>query len=182
MRHDQAASGDKATEARKPSQLSNQIHAHGQTTLICLYAAVHFWRPDPLLFASGLGQAIGSIFCTVGILVIALAFIPLRHVIQIAPRPREGGMLITNGIYRYLRHPIYFGIVLSVIGLWLKSPRLSTAISGLAVIAWLALKVKVEERFLLATYPGYAQYRSTTWGLFPAWRRKGIGQGGSTAA
>ena len=94
----------------------------------------------------------------------------LRRVIQIAPSPREGGHLVTSGVYRYFRHPIYTGIVLIMIGLLLRQPRVPVAVAAVVVIAFLAAKVRFEESLLLARYSDYADYRARSWGLVP-WPR-----------
>src|SRR5438132_1071757 len=38
------------------------------------------------------------------------------------------------------------------------------------VIAYLAFKVRLEEKLLAARYPEYPSYRKRTWGLLPGWR------------
>jgi protein-S-isoprenylcysteine O-methyltransferase Ste14 len=69
--------------------------------------------------------------------------------------------LVQNGIYRYIRHPIYLGDVLLVLGL------------ELALVSWLVIGVVgllvfvirqalVEERLLLKSLPGYMDYRRQT--------------------
>ena len=91
----------------------------------------------------------------------------LRHAVQVDPEPKAGATLVRSGVYRRFRHPIYTAMAVVVLGLFLKSGRLAVGIAGAALIAFLAAKVRVEERFLAAHYPDYADYRRRTWGLFP---------------
>ena len=65
-----------------------------------------------------------------------------------------------------VRHPIYTGIIALVLGLFLRKPTLLVAITTVVVIAYVILKVRIEERLLLARYRNYAGYRSRTFGLF----------------
>jgi protein-S-isoprenylcysteine O-methyltransferase Ste14 len=73
------------------------------------------------------------------------------------PRPSRSGSLVDAGPYRFVRHPIYAAGLLVFAGIALVgSPAALAALAALAAV-W-ALKASVEERFLLARYPAYAEY------------------------
>ena len=73
-------------------------------------------------------------------------------------RAQEGQVAVTNGPYRFVRHPIYFGGVLVMLGesLWLGSNLALIAMS--VPIAILIARIHVEERFLAAHVQGYGDY------------------------
>lgn len=97
----------------------------------------------------------------------AAAFISLREVIQINPEPKAGGHLVTSGLYRWLRHPIYTAILIVIVGLWLRQPTLLLLGVSLAVIGFLVFKTRYEERLLSERYPDYARYRRHSSGIIP---------------
>ena len=101
------------------------------------------------------------------------ALFSLRRAVQIAPAPRPDAELVTSGIYTRLRHPIYTAIVILVAGLFLRRPTILVAIAGAVVVAFLAVKVRFEEKLLVARYPAYVGYMRRTWGLIPWWRTRG---------
>ena len=74
--------------------------------------------------------------------------------------------LVASGIYRSVRHPIYAGDLLLLFGLelalnsWLMLGMFPLA----AVVYWQTLR---EERFLLRSLPGYADYCSSTYRFIP---------------
>jgi protein-S-isoprenylcysteine O-methyltransferase Ste14 len=77
------------------------------------------------------------------------------------PRPRERGELVTEGPYRWARHPIYGGGILFFLGWALFSaPVALVGVAALAVL-WLG-KSRLEERLLAARYPDYERYRRNT--------------------
>lgn len=80
---------------------------------------------------------------------------------------RVYGVLRTHGIYACLRHPIYTGIIAVVIGLLLRQPTALVGAATLAVLVFLFVKVRFEERLLFGKYASYAEYRRRTWGLLP---------------
>ena len=117
------------------------------------------------LFDAPMAAPAGGAIAIAGLVVIALGFLALRGNIQVAPHTKEGAHLVTSGIYRWLRHPIYSGIALCVAGLWLREPTLAAGISALVVIGFLGVKRRVEERFLMAAYADYGRYRERTVGF-----------------
>ncbi|HEX4306715.1 MAG TPA: isoprenylcysteine carboxylmethyltransferase family protein [Solirubrobacterales bacterium] len=80
---------------------------------------------------------------------------------------KEEPELITSGPYRFVRHPIYTGLLAAIVG-----TALTTNLSALVVAAVLAVyfwhSATVEERNLGATFPSaYPAYRTRTKRLIP---------------
>jgi len=90
----------------------------------------------------------------ISMVVMVWARLSLGRNIGFVPAQRE---IVTSGAYRYLRHPIYCGLFLAILGVALKaySPR-NVALLG-AHVALLMIKSIVEERFL-SVDPQYAAY------------------------
>jgi protein-S-isoprenylcysteine O-methyltransferase Ste14 len=153
-------------EARKLSR----TYAYLQTLLVCIFAAVALFVRGPALSAPSTLGYVGYALCGAGVVLLAFGMRALHGVVQIAPEPKAGGHLVTTGIYRWLRHPIYTAIVLIVAGLVLRKPGLWLAIVGAAVIAFLFNKTRFEERLLATRYPQYSEYCKRSWGLIPGLR------------
>jgi protein-S-isoprenylcysteine O-methyltransferase Ste14 len=139
-----------------------------QSVLLVMFAAVVFFGPrTPVLLGGRTPRIAGNVLCAAGLL---LLFAGIRHLgaaLQVNPAPKAGANLVTTGIYRWLRHPIYTAIVLLVAGLFLRTPTIAVAGATAIVILYLAIKIRFEERLLLASYPDYAEYRRRAWGLVP---------------
>jgi protein-S-isoprenylcysteine O-methyltransferase Ste14 len=80
--------------------------------------------------------------------------------LSVFPTPVDGADLVAHGIFRFVRHPIYGGIVLGGMGLALlaASPFAAAVDVLLAWFFW--NKAGFEERHLVARHPGYVEYRS----------------------
>ena len=103
----------------------------------------------------------GALLLFGGALVLALAGRALGSGFTPFPKPAEGGALVEEGPYAVVRHPVYSGGLLIAAGISLAlSPWALVPTVALAVV-W-ALKASVEERFLGARYPGYADYCERT--------------------
>lgn len=74
------------------------------------------------------------------------------------PRPREEAPFRDGGVYRFVRHPIYGGLLLIALGLSLSSSPWTLAPTALLALL-LAGKSAREESWLTERYPEYPAYR-----------------------
>ncbi len=74
------------------------------------------------------------------------------------PRPRASAVLIQDGVYRRLRHPIYAALILIAIGWSLLMASFLALGLAIALALLLDLKARREEIWLRDRYPGYAEY------------------------
>ncbi|MBL8350312.1 MAG: isoprenylcysteine carboxylmethyltransferase family protein [Burkholderiaceae bacterium] len=84
---------------------------------------------------------------------------------NIRPLPKAGGRLVQAGPYRWIRHPMYTSILLAALaGLYgvdlPHRPAVGTAFFALAAVLW--FKAGIEERWMAAQHPAYADYVRTT--------------------
>jgi len=71
----------------------------------------------------------------------------------------RGQTVADTGLYAYVRHPMYSGFILWMIGtnLWLGT-TLSLAVSILILLIALGFRIRIEEKTLLAELDGYKEY------------------------
>jgi len=83
-------------------------------------------------------------------------------------RVAERHELVRTGPYRYVRHPIYTGLLLMYVGFLLSSGR-PNALIGLAVILLTYVrKIAREERLMHQTFgDAFEDYRRHSWIIFP---------------
>ena len=78
------------------------------------------------------------------------------------PVPRAGGALRTDGPYAHVRHPIYTGVLLIVVGITLRTASAAGLALALITVVFFHLKAGFEERLLAERFPGYAAYAAAT--------------------
>lgn len=81
---------------------------------------------------------------------------------------RENHSLIKNGLYRYIRHPIYSGVIISAFTV----PVFTSSVIGFFIILFsillLIYRIGVEEKMLIEEYRDeYRDYMKNTWRLVP---------------
>jgi protein-S-isoprenylcysteine O-methyltransferase Ste14 len=80
----------------------------------------------------------------------------------------RGHTVCTSGPYRYVRHPMYSGIVLIILCYPLALGSLFTFIPASIIIALFVLRTALEDRTLLSELPGYTDYtRKVRYRLLP---------------
>jgi len=82
---------------------------------------------------------------------------------------REGHRLITHGVYRWVRHPMYSALALYSVGQALVIPNWVAGLSNLIAFAvLLALRIGAEERMMAERFGNeYAAYSARTKRLIP---------------
>lgn len=71
---------------------------------------------------------------------------------------RRGQVLIDTGLYGRIRHPFYLGLLLFFMGLALWLESYAGLLALLLPFVFLVARIKVEEKTLKETLPGYADY------------------------
>jgi protein-S-isoprenylcysteine O-methyltransferase Ste14 len=102
------------------------------------------------------------ILSLLGLAVVAVGLINLGRSATPLPTPVRGGALRSDGLYRYVRHPIYTGVMALAIGSAITSGSISIVAAASALVVWLGIKARWEERRLRARYPDYEAYASHT--------------------
>ncbi len=122
------------------------------------------YRPFP---SNDLAQAIGVLICAAGIAFAILARIHLGRNWGMPMSLKEKPDLVTTGPYRFVRHPIYTGIAVAMLG--------SMVTAGSMWLVWFVLfsasfiySAKKEEKLMLTEFPEeYSRYMKRTKMLIP---------------
>jgi protein-S-isoprenylcysteine O-methyltransferase Ste14 len=143
-----------------------------QTALIAVWLLAVLWNPEPRLLPSGrLLDVLGVLFCGLGLLIAAAAFHALGESFRISPAPHQRATLVTHGVYRLLRHPMYTSVASLSLGAFLMRPSWVIGLLGAALVGFYHFKAYHEERLLVQHYPEYGDYRRRTFGIIPWVRR-----------
>ncbi|HKB27806.1 MAG TPA: methyltransferase, partial [Candidatus Limnocylindrales bacterium] len=117
----------------------------------------------------GLAGVIGNLLVGAGFLVILLAAAVLGGggAFTVFPRPIAGGQLVESGPFRFVRHPVYSGLIVASFGSTLARSSLLSLLAAALIFVVLDLKRRREEEWLVERYAGYVAYRSRTKALIP---------------
>ena len=101
----------------------------------------------------------------IGLLVWAIAV--FGRGVTPSPLPSQKAQLRTRGPYRWIRHPMYTGVIMLMTGAMLDRRSWLAAILWVILVGFLVAKARWEEQRLVETYPDYAEYRETVSAFVP---------------
>ena len=112
------------------------------------------WSPIPFMV-----EIIGLVVMNIGLIIMGIAMVQNAYASKILDI-NKGQKLIDTGLYGHVRHPLYSGAILMILGIpiglgsWIS--LIFALIGALAII----LRIKFEENMLIKGMDGYDEYRS----------------------
>lgn len=126
-----------------------------ETALLLVLLNVGYWFADPFTFLHVVSW----------ISLIVSAYLVIHSLLLLRTRGKPEGsfeattQLVTSGVYRYLRHPMYASLLYLGFGAFLKHISLTSTSMMLALAAFLFATAKVEERENMDRFgPEYKAY------------------------
>ena len=135
--------------------------------LFLMLLAVSLGSPQSLLSDHPLWAVLGFSFMVVSAGLAVAAFWSLGRSFRVAPVPKQGATLVTSGIYRTLRHPMYTAVVSLACGVFVLRSSWEVGASAAVLIVFYVLKGRYEERLLVDHYPEYKSYKARSRGVIP---------------
>jgi protein-S-isoprenylcysteine O-methyltransferase Ste14 len=90
-----------------------------------------------------------------------------RDNFNVVPELKEGAKLITTGAYRYIRHPMYFSVIVMALPFVLSTNSLIFWLLFLILILTLYLKATREESQWSKCSSSYCDYKRKTKAIIP---------------
>lgn len=113
-------------------------------------------------------NVVSAILAVAGLIVAVIARRTLAENWSAAVALKKGHELITRGLYHYVRHPIYTGMLLMVLGTALTFGTLGAFIGFLVIVLAFWLKLRQEEALLTEHFSEeYSSYKKRTKTLIP---------------
>jgi protein-S-isoprenylcysteine O-methyltransferase Ste14 len=151
----------------KESRASGRRFRLTGLSALAVVVLLRVFRGGSLAVDSAVLGAIGAVVLAFGLALAIWARIQLGRNWGMPMTQKAEPELVTSGPYRWVRHPIYTGILAGLLG-----TALATNLIGLIIVAVLGgyfyYSASVEEQNLIATFPtAYPAYRSSTKMLIP---------------
>jgi protein-S-isoprenylcysteine O-methyltransferase Ste14 len=155
-----------AARAKQSSQ-PRRTRPPGLFIAILLLLVLHAFKLGTLAVSSPAVQIAGASLFLAGLGLAVWARIFLGRNWGMPMTQKDEPELVTSGPYRYVRHPIYSGILLAMLG-----TALATSLYWLLAVGVLGIyfiySATVEEKLMTASFPAtYPSYRTRTKMLIP---------------
>jgi len=111
----------------------------------------------------------------VGLGIMLVAGTALGRGLTATPLPNAHAQLRTTGLYRFVRHPIYSGLLLAAAAFTLGTGSVTRLAVLVLLVVLLSLKARWEEVRLARRFDGYASYAAVTPRFVPVRLRRSPG-------
>lgn len=128
----------------------------------------HSWLRENFIEHTNLVGITGLLLAIIGVIIACTSRSALGKNWSLSIQQKEDHQLIKGGIYKFVRHPIYTGILLLFIGNAIIVGDYRAIIAVLIVFGSLWLKLKKEEKLLTEIFgTKYIAYKKQTKALIP---------------
>lgn len=165
--------GDKSSPSIQSGKISNAVIMAVGLSSIVLGTIIGFlakfmdlrWLFSPNYLISSLGL----LLIVIGVIIRWSAVLTLKKFFTVDVTILNDHRLVRTGVFKYIRHPSYFGLLIAVLGLGITMVNwLSTIIIVVPHIIIILLRINEEERALAGRFASdYEDYRRSTKRLIP---------------
>ncbi len=127
--------------------------------------SLHFfqWEFIPkkqIIQVSTLSYLVGFLIIIIALIILLVAIKDLGRNLSPFPRPIKNSNLVTTGIYRFMRHPMYYSLIFISFGVFVT--KLSIYYLFLLISLGLIIKFKIalEEHYLNNIFKNYLLYKN----------------------
>ena len=109
----------------------------------------------------------GLILAIFGVLLFLIAMLQLNKNLSPFPSPKSGSELVRSGLYKFIRHPIYTGILIAFLGFALFSESIYRILITFGLYLLFLIKTEYEEHRLQEKFSEYDRYKKVTGRFLP---------------
>ena len=142
----------------------------GSTILaICFYILFMMFQKNGLesFFEYTFVKYLGIILCLISFILTVIAQYQMKDSWRIGIDQTEKTILITSGLFSFSRNPVFLGILLSLLGLFLLQPNYITLFFFIITNILIQIQVRLEEEYLQKSHQEkYQTYKNNVGRFF----------------
>ncbi len=149
-------------------QLKNFFKAAYELILVSLQffiISLHFfqWEFLPqkqIIHASPFSYLLGILIIIIAFIIMLIAIKDLGRNLSPFPRPINNSNLVTKGIYRFTRHPMYYSLIFISIGVFIIKLSIYYLFLTISLALIIKFKIALEEKYLMNKFKSYLLYKN----------------------
>ena len=130
-----------------------------------LIISLHFfqWEFIPQkqrIQVSPLSYKVGFLIIIIAFIILLVAIKDLGRNLSPFPRPIKNSNLVTTGIYRFMRHPMYYSLMFISFGVFITKLSIYNLFLSISLGLIIKLKIALEEKYLNNKFKNYLLYKN----------------------
>jgi len=127
--------------------------------------SLHFfqWKFLPqkkMIQASPFSYLLGILIIIIALIIMLVSIKDLGRNLSPFPRPTNSSNLVTTGIYRYMRHPMYYSLIFISIGVFIIKLSIYYLFLTISLALIIKFKIALEEKYLTNKFKNYLLYKN----------------------
>ena len=126
---------------------------------------LHFfqWEFIPqkqIIQVSPLSYFVGFLIIIIALIILLVAIEDLGRNLSPFPRPINNSNLVTKGIYRFTRHPMYYSLIFISFGIFITKLSIYYLFLSISLGLIIKFKIDLEEQYLNNKFKNYLLYKN----------------------
>jgi len=127
--------------------------------------SLHFfqWEFIPqkqLVQVSRFSYFIGFLIIIFALIILLVAIKEIGKNLSPLPRPIKNSNLVTTGIYRFIRHPMYYSLIFISFGVFITKLSIYYLFLSICLVLIIKFKIALEEQYLNNKFKNYLIYKN----------------------
>ena len=127
--------------------------------------SLHFfqWEVIPqkqIIQVTSLSYLVGFLIIIIALIILLVAIKDLGRNLSPFPRPINNSKLVTTGIYRFSRHPMYYSLIFISFGVFIIKLTIYYLFLSISLGLIIKLKIALEEQYLNNKFKNYLVYKN----------------------
>ena len=127
--------------------------------------SLHFfqWEFIPqkqIIEVSTLSYLVGFLIIIIACIILLVAIKDLGRNLSPFPRPLKNSKLVTTGIYRFTRHPMYYSLMFISFGVFITKLSIYYLFLSITLALIIKFKIALEEQYLKNKFKNYLLYKN----------------------
>ena len=149
-------------------QLKNFFKASYELMLVLIQFFIiilHFfkWQFLPhkqIIQANPFSFSLGIFIIIIALIIMLVSIKDLGRNLSPFPRPINNSNLVTTGIYRFTRHPMYYSLIFISIGVFIIKLSIYYLFLTISLALIIKFKIALEEKYLMNKFKNYLLYKN----------------------
>jgi len=103
---------------------------------------------------------IGFLIIVISLTILLVAIKDLGRNLSPFPRPINNSNLVTKGIYRFTRHPMYYSLIFISFGVFITKLSIYYLFLSISLGLIIKFKIKLEDQYLNSKFKNYLLYKN----------------------
>jgi len=127
--------------------------------------SIHFFKwefiPEKqIIQVTPFSYFVGFLIIIIALIILLISIKDLGRNLSPFPRPIKNSNLVTKGIYRFTRHPMYYSLIFISIGVFLTKLSIYYLFLSIILILIIKFKIALEEQYLKNKFKNYLLYKN----------------------